>query len=83
MTQRGKKAKHKGVPCRRGQPIFYNELKKPRNFSLTETAVKNLKVISTQIGSPSLSQALEQILRGELNPQNYLSLENDRDKVDQ
>lgn len=79
---KGKKQKHKGIACRRGQPIFYNELKKPRNFSLTDTAVKNLKTISQQAETSSLSETLEQILRGKLNPQDYLSSGNGENKLD-
>lgn len=82
MTKRGKKAKHKGVACRRGQPIFYEEMKAPRNFSLTQTAVDNLEIIRIQRGLSSRSETLEQILRGEFNPQTYLSLKSEGKSID-
>jgi hypothetical protein len=60
-----RKPSHKGIACRKGEPIFWNELKKRLNLSLTPTAIANLTKIA-EAENISRSEALERILRGVL-----------------
>ncbi len=60
-----RKRSHKGIACRKGEPIFWNELKKRLNLSLTPTAIANLTKIA-EAENISRSEALERILRGVL-----------------
>ncbi len=65
-----RKGSHKGIACRKGEPIFWDELKERINLSLTPTAIAKL----TQIAEENItrSEALERILRGmlQINSQN-------------
>ncbi len=56
------KGSHKGQKCNRGEPIFYDELKKPVNFTLTPTAVEKLNKLAIDAGL-SRSEYLERWLR--------------------
>jgi hypothetical protein len=60
-----RKGSHKGIACRKGEPIFWDELKERINLSLTPTAIANLTQIASE-ENITRSEALERILRGML-----------------
>jgi len=61
-----RKGSHKGIACRKGEPIFWDELKSRINLSLTPTAIANLTQIADR-ENLTRSEALERILRGMLS----------------
>ena len=65
MARFYKKGTHKGIACRKGEAIFWDEPKKRFNISLTPQAIKNLTKIAEQ-ENLSRSEVLERILRGML-----------------
>lgn len=56
------KASHPGQQCRRGEPIFYSEKKKPISLTLTPTAIEKLTQMAIEL-SVSRSEVIEQLLR--------------------
>ncbi len=60
-----RKGSHKGIACRKGEPIFWDELKERINLSLTPTAIAKLTQIASE-ENLTRSEALERILRGML-----------------
>ena len=60
-----RKGSHKGIDCRKGEPIFWDELKERINLSLTPTAIAKLTQIASE-ENLTRSEALERILRGML-----------------
>jgi hypothetical protein len=52
----------KGKKRIKNQPIFYDELKKPKTFTLTPTAWKKLQALSIDAGL-SASEYLERLIR--------------------
>jgi DNA-binding TFAR19-related protein (PDSD5 family) len=56
------KKKHPGVACRRGQPIYYEEVKEKLNLSLTPTAKQRLASLALAQGI-SRSEVIEIYLR--------------------
>jgi len=58
-----RKGSHKGIACRKGEPIFWDELKERINLSLTPTAIAKLTQIADQ-ENLTRSEALERILIG-------------------
>jgi hypothetical protein len=64
-----RKGSHKGIACRKGEPIFWDELKERINLSLTPTAIANLTQIAEE-ENLTRSEVLERILRGmlQVNP---------------
>jgi hypothetical protein len=57
-----KKRSHKGQKCLRGQPIYYEEVKKSINLTLTPSSITKLTKIAEKMNL-SRSEAVEQILR--------------------
>lgn len=57
-----KKTSHKGTPCRRNKPIYYDEVKKNINLMLTPTALRILEELATQM-KISRSEVIERWLR--------------------
>ena len=57
-----KKNSHKGTPCRRNKPIYYDEVKKNINLMLTPTALSILEELATQM-KISRSEVIERWLR--------------------
>jgi hypothetical protein len=47
---RGRKTGHKGKACRRGVPVYYDELKQRISLTLTPSAISHLEKLSTQEG---------------------------------
>jgi hypothetical protein len=60
-----KKHSHKGIACRRGQPICHDELKQNINLTLTPTALNRLKELAIQMNL-SRSEVVERWLRNEI-----------------
>jgi hypothetical protein len=56
------KQSHKGQKCVRGEPLYYDELKKRITLSLTPTAIDKLSAIASNQGL-SRSEVVEQLLR--------------------
>ncbi len=56
------KKKHPGVACRRGQPIYYEEVKEKLNLALTPTAKQILTSLASAQGI-SRSEVIETYLR--------------------
>jgi hypothetical protein len=62
---RGRKVGHKGKACRRGVPVYYDELKQRISLTLTPSAISHLEKLSTQEGF-SCSEFIERLLRGKV-----------------
>jgi hypothetical protein len=60
-----RKQQHKGIPCRRNQPIYYDELKERISLMLTPTALDKLKQMA-QNQKCSRSEVIERWLRSKL-----------------
>ncbi|WP_414545302.1 ribbon-helix-helix protein, CopG family [Nostoc sp. CCY0012] len=57
-----RKRSHVGTPCRKGKPIYYEEVKKNINLTLTPTALNRLKELAIKM-KISRSEVVERWLR--------------------
>jgi hypothetical protein len=60
-----RKKSHKGIPCRRGKPILYEEVKTKINLTLTPSTIHDLTRVAESEGI-SRSELVEQLLRTHL-----------------
>jgi hypothetical protein len=63
-TQR--KRKHPGKKCLRGQPLLYEELKRPLKLRLTASAIGILESLALK-EQISMSEFIEQLMRGAID----------------
>lgn len=61
----GRKVVKQGTACRRGRPVYYNELKQRLNLMVTPTARSQLESLATA-EQCSISELIERWARNEL-----------------
>lgn len=61
------KPSHKGKPCKKGQPVLHDELKKSINLMLTPTALARLQELAVEMKT-SRSEVVEWFLREVASP---------------
>lgn len=64
LTQR--KSSHKGTACRRGEPVYYDQVKQHLNITLTPVAIAQLEEMARAEGC-SRSEAIERWLRSQMH----------------
>lgn len=63
LTQR--KSSHKGKACRRGEPVYYDQIKQHLNITLTPVAITQLEELARSEGC-SRSETIERWLRSQM-----------------